>query len=239
MLGAFADRKHVRRAGLQMVVDHDAAVDGNAGLLRQRDVRPDAGREDHGVGIDPAAVHQFDAFDARLAMDARGVGVEQDLRCPCARPAISTVRPRAHRAGAPSGGPSDAPASPARRPWRDHRPLPRPSSPPPTTTTRFFCAASVSSRSTSRLSRNVCTPARSAPGTLSRSADEPVVSTSFENGMLSSFAILSSRRPTSISVAMQPYFRVTPRSRHQDAGRSSMSCEVVSPASTDDSSTRL
>ena len=46
-------------------------------------------------------------------------------------------------------------------------------------------------------------------------------------------------RPTSISVATQPYFRVTPRSRHHDAGFSSMSCEAVSPASTDDNRTRL
>ena len=46
--------------------------------LASCDVRPDAGREDHRVGRDQAAVHQFDAFDARLAMDARGVGVEQD-----------------------------------------------------------------------------------------------------------------------------------------------------------------
>ena len=66
MLGAFAEREDVRRAGLQMIVDHDAAVDGNAGVLRQRDVGPDAGREDHRVGLDPAAVRQFDAFDARL-----------------------------------------------------------------------------------------------------------------------------------------------------------------------------
>jgi tetratricopeptide (TPR) repeat protein len=35
----------------------------------------------------------------------------------------------------------------------------------------------------------------------------------------------------------EPYFRVTPRSRHQWAGLSSISCEAVSPASTEDSST--
>ena len=63
MLGAFAERKDIRRAGLQMIVDHDAAVDGNAGVLRQRDIRPDAGRENHRVGVDPASVRQFDAFD--------------------------------------------------------------------------------------------------------------------------------------------------------------------------------
>jgi hypothetical protein len=62
-----------------MIVNDDAAIDGNAGILRQRHVRPDAGRENHGVGIDPAPVNQFDAIDARLAMEARGVGIEQDL----------------------------------------------------------------------------------------------------------------------------------------------------------------
>ena len=33
MLGAFAEREDVRRAGLQRIVDHDAAVDGDAGVL--------------------------------------------------------------------------------------------------------------------------------------------------------------------------------------------------------------
>ena len=79
MLGAFADREYVRRSGLQVVVDHDAAVDGNAGLLCQCDVRPDAGREDHGVGRNQAAARQFNAFDARHAVDACGIGIEQDF----------------------------------------------------------------------------------------------------------------------------------------------------------------
>ena len=127
---------------------------------------------------------------------------------------FQAVRPPAHRAGAPSAGPSDASASPARRPWRGHRPLPVRAIRRRPRRRASSAAASVSSRSTSRLSRKVCTPARSAPGTLSRSGVEPVASTSLEKPMLSSLAILSSRRPTSISVARQPYFRVTPRSRH-------------------------
>jgi hypothetical protein len=85
----------------------------------------------------------------------------------------------------------------------------------------------------------VCTPGSSAPGTLSRSGVEPVASTSLENAMLSSLAILISRRPTSIPETAQPYFSVTPRSRHHAAGLSSISCEAVSPAKTDESSTRL
>ena len=170
MLGAFAEREDIRRAGLQMIVDHDAAIDGNAGLFRQRDIGPDAGGENHRVGLEPAAVGQFDAFDPRLAVDARGVGVEQDLDALALDQRFQQCAPPAHRAGAPSAGPSDGSASPARRPWPGHRRPPVPSNPPPTTTTRFFCAASASSRSTSRVSRKVCTPARSAPGTLSRSA---------------------------------------------------------------------
>src|SRR5258708_35138019 len=39
---------------------------------------------------------------------------------------------------------------------------------------------------------------RSAPGTFNRSGADPVASTSLENETLSSFAILFSRRPTSI-----------------------------------------
>ena len=56
------------RAGLQMIVDDDAAIDRNAGVLRQRDIGPDAGGENHRIGIDPPAVGELDAFDARLAM---------------------------------------------------------------------------------------------------------------------------------------------------------------------------
>jgi hypothetical protein len=79
---------------------------------------------------------------------------------------------------------------------------------------------------------------RSAPGTFNRSGADPAASTSLENETLS-FAILISRRPTSISVAGQPTFKVTPRLRHHDIGLGSVSSGAVSPASTDDSSTRL
>ena len=79
MLGAFAERENIRRAGLHDIVDDDAAIDGNAGVFRQRDIRPNARRENHRIGVDPPAVGQFDAFDAVLAVQPRGVGVEQDL----------------------------------------------------------------------------------------------------------------------------------------------------------------
>jgi len=78
MLGAFAERENAGNAGLHDVVDDDAAIDGNAGVLRQRNVGPDAGGENHRVGIDPASVHEFDAFNVRLAMEPCGIGIEQD-----------------------------------------------------------------------------------------------------------------------------------------------------------------
>ena len=79
MLGAFAERKDVSAEVSQMIVDHDAAVDGNARVFRKRDVRPDAGGEDHGIGLDPPSVGELDAFDMAVAVDARGVGVEQHV----------------------------------------------------------------------------------------------------------------------------------------------------------------
>ena len=78
MFGAFAEREDIRCAGLQGIVDDDAAIDGNAGLFRQCNIRPDARRENHRVGIDPASVRQFDAVDARLTMEPRGIGIQQN-----------------------------------------------------------------------------------------------------------------------------------------------------------------
>ena len=78
MLGAFAKREDIRRAGLQAIVDDNAAIDGNAGVLRQRDIGADARRKNHCVGIDPASVRQFDALDVRLAMEPRGIGIEHN-----------------------------------------------------------------------------------------------------------------------------------------------------------------
>ena len=62
MLGAFAERENIRRTGLQLVVDDDAAIDRYAGVLCQRDVRANAGGENHRIGVDPAAVGQFDCL---------------------------------------------------------------------------------------------------------------------------------------------------------------------------------
>src|ERR1700730_12757369 len=88
------------------------------------------------------------------------------------------------------------------------------------------------------LEREIGGMRRSAPGTFNRSGADPVASPSLENETLSSFAILISPWPTSISVAGQPTFNVTP-DRHHDIGLSSISSGAVSPVSTDDSRTRL
>src|SRR6185295_5273869 len=79
MLCAFAEREDIDSTGLQLIVDDDSAIDRYARLFRQRDVGPDAGSENRRIGVDPTTIRQFNAFDARLAMEARGVGVEQDL----------------------------------------------------------------------------------------------------------------------------------------------------------------
>jgi hypothetical protein len=55
---------------------------------------------------------------------------------------------------------------------------------------------------------------------------------SLENETLSSFAILISRRPTSISVAGQPTVNVTPRSRHHRLKLDILRCGFLPPAPT-------
>src|SRR3954447_14071446 len=79
MLGAFAEREDIRRSRLEMVIDDDTAIDRYTGALRQRDVGANTGGENHRIGLEAAPVSQLNAFDKRLAMQPRGIGVEQDL----------------------------------------------------------------------------------------------------------------------------------------------------------------
>ncbi len=79
MLGTFAEREHIRMTGPQLIVDHDAAVDWHTGIFRQRDVRPDACGEDHGVGGDHPPIRQFDALRRVFAEDLLGVGAKENL----------------------------------------------------------------------------------------------------------------------------------------------------------------
>ena len=71
--------KMFSRRGPQMIVDHDAAVDGNSRISRKRVVRPDAGGKYHGISLDPPSIGELDAFDFGRAVDARGIGVEQHV----------------------------------------------------------------------------------------------------------------------------------------------------------------
>ena len=63
VLDALADREDVGVGRLHVVVDDDAALDGEAGLAPELDVRPDAGRDDDQIGVDAVAVGELDALD--------------------------------------------------------------------------------------------------------------------------------------------------------------------------------
>ena len=65
MLGAFADREDVGIGGAHVVVDHDAAIDVEAGSAGQIDIGADADRHDHEVAGNLAAVGEPHALDAR------------------------------------------------------------------------------------------------------------------------------------------------------------------------------
>ena len=224
--------------GLQMIVDDDAAVDGDAGFLGKRRVRPDAGREHDGIGLDAPSIGKFDTFDLTLSVDTGRVGVEQDLDALALDQRLEEI----------SGGRIElALHQPVHQMQQRYRragfrePIGRFQS--------QQAAADHDDRLLARRERqqqiDIAAVAEGVhagkvgPGTLSRSGVEPVASTRRENSTLSSPAIFSSLRPTSISVARQPYFKVTPRSRHQLAGLSSISGDAISPASTEDNSTRL
>ena len=207
MLGAFAQRKDIRRAGLQPVVDDDAAIDGNAGVPGERDIRPDAGGEDHRIGLDLPSVRQFDAFDMRLAVQARGVGIEQNLD-PLAldegfqqfrgrrieltlHQPVHQMNQRHRRAGlGETIGRFQSEQSAA-----DHDDALLRGPPASAADRHRGCRERCGRRQGRRRARSAA------------AAVDPVASTSLENTMLSSLAILSSRRPTSISVAHTAIFQ--------------------------------
>ena len=74
-LGAFAEREDVGIGGVHAVVDDDAAVDLQPGILGEADVRPDADRHHHQRGRDDRAVGELDALDLAVADDRLGVGL--------------------------------------------------------------------------------------------------------------------------------------------------------------------
>ena len=70
VLGALADGADGRVGGGHAVVDDDAALDLEAGRLRQRDVRADAGGDDQQVALEARAVLELQAGDGAVAEQA-------------------------------------------------------------------------------------------------------------------------------------------------------------------------
>ena len=78
-LGALAQGEDVGVAGAHHGVDHDAAVHGDARLLGELHVGPDADRHHDQVGRQARAVVELDPLDATVADDRLGVGPRQHL----------------------------------------------------------------------------------------------------------------------------------------------------------------
>src|SRR4029077_1812494 len=79
MLGAFANGVNAGDVRFERIVDHDAAVDRDAGCARQVRTRADADRHHDGVGLDRAAVLEPDAVDAAAAVYFGGIGIQDHL----------------------------------------------------------------------------------------------------------------------------------------------------------------
>ena len=79
MLHAFADRVDVGIARAHEIVDDDAALRLEAGILGERRIGTNADRHHHEVGGKRAAIVEQHAFDARRADDRLGVGRGHDL----------------------------------------------------------------------------------------------------------------------------------------------------------------
>ena len=77
MLDALADREDVGIGGLHVVVDHDAAVDVETGLVGQVHVGTDAGRHHHQLGLERGVVRQRHAFDVPVVAEDRGGGAAE------------------------------------------------------------------------------------------------------------------------------------------------------------------
>ena len=148
-------------------------------------------------------------------------------------------RPR-HRAGAPSAGPSGARASPAMPRRASPYAASMPSSPPPITTAGDVADAAGSRLAISASERNVMTPARSLPGSGRRIGSEPVASSSLSNASSSPLPSVTvrlshidgrRRLPGEQRDAVLRVPVARPHLRRRAA--------PISPASSDDSSTRL
>ena len=169
---------------LHVVVDDDAAVDGEAGLAAELDVRPDAGRDHDEVGVERAAVGERDALD---------VAVAEDRRRACARAArgcrASSILPtqvaarRRDRAAAPSASAIRCTTVTSQPCTCRPRAASRPSRPPPITTALTPGPARRSSSRVSSSVRNAKTPSLSSPSIGGIHAELPVASSSVSYGV--------------------------------------------------------
>ena len=78
-VGDVAGGEDARRAGLQVLVDEDAVVDGEPGLGGQPGARLHADADDHEVALELASVAGADALDRRVALEGLDAGPEQHL----------------------------------------------------------------------------------------------------------------------------------------------------------------
>jgi hypothetical protein len=78
MLDAFAHGEDVRIGSLHLIIDHDAAIDIEAGFVSEIDIRPDAGGNDDEVAIEDCPVLERDPFYAPIADNCRRRPAKQD-----------------------------------------------------------------------------------------------------------------------------------------------------------------
>ena len=72
-----AGGEHAGRAGLQVLVDEDAVLDGDAGRGGEPAARLNADADDHEIAVQRAAVARADALDRCLALESLDAGPAQ------------------------------------------------------------------------------------------------------------------------------------------------------------------
>ena len=106
MLGAFADRVDAGDAGGEMVIDHDAAVDRDAGRAARARSLADAGRDHDRVAAMCGRRSASSTPSTRCRRGSRGLALRRTSIPLLRRRASAGARRRRGRAGAPSAGPS-------------------------------------------------------------------------------------------------------------------------------------
>ncbi|CAB4911822.1 unannotated protein [freshwater metagenome] len=79
VVGAVAGGEDVRVLGPTVVVDDDAVLDGQPGVLRQLDVREDADTDDDEVGREELAAGESDAADTVVAFERLDADAEPEV----------------------------------------------------------------------------------------------------------------------------------------------------------------